>query len=75
MTLLTDIVHTSAAVADTSARTAKIGYIAELLRQTRPAEAAIAVAYLSGQLRQRQIGVGYAADSDLPSPADAPRSP
>ena len=59
--LLTELVRVSSVVASTSARTAKIAAIAELLRQTQPTEAAIAVAYLSGQLRQRQIGVGYAS--------------
>jgi ATP-dependent DNA ligase I len=35
-------------------------------------EAPIGVAYLSGQLRQRQIGVGYASIRDLPAPAEQP---
>ena len=34
-----------------------------------PGEVAIGVAYLSGELRQRQIGVGYRSLRDLPAPA------
>ena len=40
-----------------------------MLRRLEPAEAPVAAAYLSGQLRQRQIGVGYASIRDLPPPA------
>jgi len=43
--------------------------LAELLRNLSPGEAAIGVAYLSGQLRQRQIGVGYASMRDFPPAA------
>ncbi len=64
--------ETSAAVAETSARGAKIALLAECLRRLAPEEAPIGVAYLSGQLRQRQIGVGYASIRDLPEPAPEP---
>ncbi|HEY2592412.1 MAG TPA: ATP-dependent DNA ligase, partial [Chloroflexota bacterium] len=37
-----------------------------------PSEASIAAAFLSSQLRQRQIGVGYASMRDLPEPAASP---
>jgi DNA ligase 1 len=66
---LRDLVETSAAVAATRARNAKIAHLAACLRRLEPDEAPVGVAYLSGQLRQRQIGVGYAAVRDLPSPA------
>ncbi len=46
-------------------RKAKIEAIAGLLRQAAPAEVPVAVAFLSGELRQRQIGVGFAAIRDL----------
>jgi len=46
-----------------------VARLAALLSQLEPSEAAIGVAYLSSQLRQRQIGVGYAAIRDLPPPA------
>ena len=39
------------------------------LRRMEPGEVAIGVAYLSGELRQRQIGVGYRSLRDLPAPA------
>jgi ATP-dependent DNA ligase I len=63
--LLDNVVQTSAAVAATSGRLAKIDHIARLLRDVPPAEIAVAVSFLSGDLTQRQIGVGYAALSDL----------
>jgi DNA ligase-1 len=66
--LLREIVSTSAAVAATSARGQKVALLAECIGKLEPNEAAIGVAYLSSQLRQRQIGVGYAALRDLPPP-------
>jgi DNA ligase 1 len=59
--LLSDVVEVSAAVAATSARNAKIEQIASLLMRVEPAEVPVAVAFLSGELLQGQIGVGYAA--------------
>jgi DNA ligase-1 len=67
--LLTEIAETSRAVAATSARLAKRELLADRLRRAAPEEVAIAVAYLSGELPQRQIGVGWAALRELPSPA------
>ncbi|MFC0860675.1 ATP-dependent DNA ligase [Sphaerimonospora cavernae] len=66
--LLIDLARTSAAVAADRARTAKIGHLAELLGRVGPDEAEIAIAYLSGELRQRQIGVGWRRLRDLPEP-------
>jgi len=63
--LLDDVVRTSAAVAATSARLAKISLIADLLTRVPPTEIAVAASFLSGDLTQRQIGVGYAALTDL----------
>jgi ATP-dependent DNA ligase I len=59
--LLSELVRTSEAVAATSGRRAKIEEISAALRQAEPGELAVVVAFLSGELRQRQIGVGYAA--------------
>lgn len=70
--LIADITRTSAAVAGTSGRKAKVAALAECLRAAEPAEAATVVAYLSGELPQRQIGVGYAALRDVPPPAAEP---
>ncbi len=53
--------RTSEAVSLTSGRRVKIDEIAALLRRAAPEEIPVAVAFLSGELRQRQIGVGYAA--------------
>ncbi len=63
--LLRDLVRTSEAVAATPRRSAKISEIASLLREASPAEVGVVVAFLSGELTQRQIGVGYAAISEL----------
>ena len=63
--LLSELVTTSEAVTATTSRRAKIEAIAGLLRRAEPAEVPVAVAFLSGELRQRQIGVGYAALRDI----------
>ena len=63
--LLSDLVRTSEAVSLASGRRVKISEIAGLLRRALPGEVPVAVAFLSGELRQRQIGVGYAAIGSL----------
>jgi len=63
--LLTELVLTSQAVAATPRRGVKIDKIAGLLRMASPAEVPVVVAFLAGELRQRQIGVGYAALAGL----------
>jgi ATP-dependent DNA ligase I len=63
--LLDDVVRTSAAVAASPGRLAKIELIAALLREVPAEEIDVAVSFLSGDLTQRQIGVGYAALTDL----------
>src|SRR3954462_13333459 len=65
--LLADLVATSQAVASTSARGEKVARLAETLRRLEPGEAGAGVAFLSGELRQRQIGVGWAALRDAPA--------
>ena len=70
--LLAEIAKVSQAVATTSARLAKIDMLAAALREAGPLEVPIAVAYLSGELPQRQIGVGWAALRDGFPPAAAP---
>jgi ATP-dependent DNA ligase I len=69
--LLEEIAETSAAVAASSARLAKVERLAACLRRLDPGEVHPAVAFLSGELRQRQIGVGWAALRELPPPAAA----
>jgi ATP-dependent DNA ligase I len=70
--LLSEIVETSDAVTATAARLAKVEHLATCLRRLDPAEVEVAVAFLSGELRQRQIGVGWASLRDPPPPAAAP---
>jgi DNA ligase-1 len=70
--LLSELVAASEAVRSTSARLGKIEALAAALRVAAPAEVAAAVAFLSGELRQRQIGVGWASLRDVPPPAEAP---
>jgi ATP-dependent DNA ligase I len=63
--LLDNVVRTSAAVAALPGRLAKTELIADLLREVPASEIAVAVSFLSGDLTQRQIGVGYAVLTDL----------
>ena len=72
MTPLREVVETWAGVRATAARGGKVERLAGLLRRLDPAETAAAVAWLSGELTQRQIGVGWAALRDRPLPAAQP---
>ena len=70
--LLAEVAEVSRAVAGSSGRLAKIAAIAAALRQAGPGEVPIVVAYLSGELPQRQIGVGWAALRSAPPASAAP---
>ena len=70
--LLSEVVETSDAVGATAARLAKVEHLAACLRRLHPDEVEVAVAFLSGELRQRQIGVGWASLRDQPPAASAP---
>ena len=70
--LFLDLAATSAAVTAVSGRKAKIELMADALRQLEPDEIAAGSAYLAGELRQRQTGVGYASLRDRPPPAGEP---
>jgi DNA ligase-1 len=70
--LLAELARASTAVAGTTSRTAKTALIAECLRHADRAEVPVAVAYLSGELRQRRTGLGYAALRDRPPGAAVP---
>jgi DNA ligase-1 len=59
--LLADLVATSRRVSETRSRSEKTGALADLLRRLSPEEIDIAVAFLSGHLRQGRIGIGGAA--------------
>jgi DNA ligase-1 len=67
-----ELAATSAAVAATSGRRAKIDLLAGALRGLAPDEIVPGAGYLAGELRQRQTGVGYASLRDLPPPAAEP---
>ncbi|MDO3401962.1 ATP-dependent DNA ligase [Mycolicibacterium neoaurum] len=66
---LAEIAAASDDIGATSSRTAKVGLVAAALRLVDPDEISIVVTWLSGELPQRQIGVGWAGLRDLPPPA------
>jgi DNA ligase-1 len=68
--LLDRIAQASADIGSTSARSAKTAHVAQVLREASGAEVPVVVAYLSGELRQRRTGLGYASLRDLPPAAD-----
>src|SRR5919206_2089108 len=68
--LLADLAATSRAVASTPSRLEKVDAIAAALRRAGPDEVPLVVSYLSGELRQRRTGVGWASLRELP-----PRAP
>ena len=69
---LADVAAASTAVAAVPARTAKIAALAELLGRAGPGDVATVVSWLSGELTQRQIGVGYALLREPPAAAADP---
>ncbi|MDX6645423.1 MAG: ligase 1 [Miltoncostaeaceae bacterium] len=73
--LLRELVEASERVGGTPSRLAKVELLAGCLRRLAPEEAAAGVAFLAGELRQRQIGVGWAALRELPPPAHSPGAP
>jgi DNA ligase-1 len=70
--LLADVAAASAEVGATSSRLAKIARLADVLAAAGPGEVAIIVSWLSGELPQRQIGVGWASLRSPPAPAAVP---
>src|SRR4051812_21122960 len=74
--LFVDLAATSAAVSATSGRRAKVALLSAALRALGAAgdaeEIEVGAAYLAGEMRQRQIGVGWAAIRDVPEPAAQP---
>jgi DNA ligase-1 len=67
-----DLAATSAAVRATTSRTRKAELLGAALHDLGPGEIEPGVAYLSGELRQRRTGIGWAALRDLPAPAAEP---
>ena len=61
MTLLAELVQASQRVGASAARRVKVSELAALLKMLTPDEIDIGVHYLSGEIPQGKIGVGYAA--------------
>ncbi|HET8945979.1 MAG TPA: ATP-dependent DNA ligase, partial [Candidatus Polarisedimenticolia bacterium] len=55
------LVEASRQIAATSSRLAKIQLLADLLREAGPEEIGLAIAYLSGAVRQAKLGIGWAS--------------
>ncbi len=72
MTLLIDLVGTSQRVGATSARSTKLRELAAFLRALQAQEIETAVHYLSGEIGQGRIGIGY---STLRTAASSPAAP
>jgi DNA ligase-1 len=72
VTALAELVRTSSQVAGTSSRLAKVAAIAQFLKRLAPGEVAIALPYLSGDIRQGRLSLGYATlRSAMSHPAGA----
>jgi len=69
---LAHLAATSAEIAATRSRIAKRGFIARTIVAAEPDEIELVVTYLSGRLRQRRTGVGWASLARIPEPAAEP---
>ncbi len=72
--LLHDVVDCSATIRSTRSRLAKIAALADLLAGSTPTEIPLVVDYLSGELPQGKVGVGYALVYGVEVPAAAEAS-
>jgi DNA ligase-1 len=73
VTFLAEVARVSAAVAATASRLEKTRLLAECLRALEPGEVEIALPYLSGEIRQGKLALGYAAlKSAMGNAAPAP---
>ena len=72
MTLLADVVRASNEVARTSSRLAKVAALAECMKRLDPDEVEIAIPYLSGDIRQGKLAIGYALLRSARSAASTP---
>ena len=59
MTLLADVARASDEVARTSSRLSKVATLAACMKRFDPAEIEIAIPYLSGEIRQGKLAIGY----------------
>ena len=69
--LLAELVAVSEAVSGVRARGIKVERLAALLRRLEPGEIEIAIAFLSGELRQGKIGLGWSALAGFEATAPA----
>lgn len=67
--MLAEVAMASAEIATTGARSAKTKRLADVLRAADTDDVPVVVAWLSGELLQRRIGVGWAALATLPPAA------
>ncbi|MCW3065049.1 MAG: ATP-dependent ligase, partial [Solirubrobacterales bacterium] len=70
--LFAELAATSIAVRETRSRKRKAELLGAALRRLGEREIEPGVAFLSGELRQRRTGVGWAALRDVPPPAPEP---
>jgi DNA ligase-1 len=61
VTPLAEVVRASARVGETPSRLAKVRELAACLRRLEPDEVDVAIPFLSGEIRQGKLSVGYAA--------------
>ena len=73
MTLLADLVRTSARVAESPGRLAKIRELADYLKRLDAGELEIAIPYLSGEIRQGKLSMPHATLAAGRHGAPAPR--
>ena len=71
-TPLLRIARASADVRAATGRNAKVELLAACIAAVDPPELPAALGFLAGELRQRQLGAGWAALRDLPPPAAEP---
>ena len=67
--LLADVAAASEAIAAQAGRRDKVSILAALLGRCADDDVALVVLFLTGELRQRRTGVGYAALRERPPPA------
>jgi DNA ligase-1 len=73
VTLLSDVVRTSTRVSGTPSRLAKVRELADCLGRLEPGEIGVAIAYLSGEIRQGKLSLRYASfESARAASAPAP---
>jgi DNA ligase 1 len=61
LTPLAELVHASGRVGATSSRLAKVRELGDFLKKLEPGEIPIAIPYLSGDIRQGRLAVGFSA--------------